>query len=227
MPKTIAKDEVVLPEQFIESAQTYLEEMMAFKRQKVVVLQDSVIPSVIMLKYEEYKRLLHQEKEAKKEIKSTIGTKEKGMLFAVRNKIHFFQDLSDDEILQVTQGAVFQTLTHGTTVFEQGEMGREIYFVVKGSVDIQGKNRHQHDKYEHLATIVEGNVFGEIGPVIEEARTARAVISSNNTLLLAITLTDEVTSENATAYNRLYSNIIRALSRKLIQSNESLYKLNA
>lgn len=224
MNEHLLKDDVLLPEQFLEQAEVYLDEMMKFKREKIVILEDSVIPSVILLKYQYYQKLLETQQEKVPPHENPIGSKEKGMLLAVRSKIHFFYELEDEEILAVTKKAEFVRAKKGDVIFNQGEIGSEIYFVVNGSVDISGIGEATKD-FTHITNLGEGSVFGEIGPIIGEVRTARAVVADDNTLLLAMTLIDTPDEKTAAAFIKINRNFIRALSRKLIQTNEMLYNL--
>ena len=224
MNERLLKDDVLLPEQFIEHAKSYIDEMMKFQREKIVILEDSVIPSIILLKYQVYQKLLEHQKEPEEKPHVHIGSKEKGMLLAVRNKIHFFYELEDEEILAVTKTAEFVRAKKGDVIFNQGELGNEIYFVVSGSVDISGMGLDKDD-FTHITNLGEGSVFGEIGPIIGEVRTARAVVAEDNTLLLSMTLIDVPDEKSAPAFIKINRNFVRALSRKLIQTNEMLYNL--
>ena len=59
------KDEVVLPEEFINNIETYLDDAMQFRRNKVTILQDRVIPSAVLLNYKTYEELTGEEEEKK------------------------------------------------------------------------------------------------------------------------------------------------------------------
>ncbi len=223
MSDAILKSDTVLPEDLIKNIDTYLDEMMRFKRDQLIVLQDSVIPSVMMIKYEKYKELADTVSTDVK-IKTQKGSKEIGMLLAVRSKIHFFYELKDDEILSLVRSAKFIKHQKGEHAFKQGEFGKEIYFIINGSVDIV-MQAHNNDKKTVLNSLGEGSVFGEIGPLLGEARTATAVMAAENNLLLAIEFVETPDDSNAAAYVKMTKNFIRALSRKLIQTNEMVYNL--
>jgi CRP-like cAMP-binding protein len=223
MSDVILKMDAVLPEDFISNVETYLDEMMKFKREKVVILQDRVIPSAILVKYEHYKAL-EAEAAPKKLTKAAKDSKEMGMLLAVRSKIHFFHDLKDDEILSLIKKAEFIKPAKDEVIFNQGDFGNEVYFIIKGGVDISLKATPTAE-YSMISSLGENAVFGEIGPMLGEVRSARATMATDNALLLSIEFVDTANDENAGAYIKMTKNFIKALSRKLIAANEIIYNL--
>ena len=83
------------------------------------------------------------------------------MLLAVRKKIHFFDNLSDEEIVSLTKKSEFMRPSKGYHIFEQGDFGKNIYYIVNGKVDICGFNEQLDgdDPFSHLSTLEEGTVF--------------------------------------------------------------------
>ncbi len=219
------KDEVVLPEDFVDNVKSYLDETMQFKREKIVILQDRVIPSAVLLNYTAYKALAEPESEKEESVRIPESTKEGSMLIAARDKIHFFKELTDYEILSVVDKIEFIRLKEGDTVFRQGDFGEKIYFIVQGSVYISGKAEFMEEE-SHIATLEEGSVFGEIAPVLHHSRTATATVASETILLLALTLVKEPDEDNADAYVKVSRNFMKALARKLVESNEVIYTLS-
>jgi hypothetical protein len=218
------KDEVVLPEEFIKNVKTYLDDAMQFRRDKVTILQDRVIPSAVLMNYKAFTELTGEveEKEAQR---IPDASKESGMLLAARKQIHFFDELTDYEILSVVDKIEFLRLKEADTVFKQGEVGEEIYFIVKGSVYISGRAEFMEEE-SHIATLEEGSVFGEIAPVLRQTRSATATVASETILLLALTLAKEATDENANAYVTMSRNFMKALANKLVDSNAVIYTLS-
>jgi len=147
------------------------------------------------------------------------------MLLAVRKKIHFFDNLSDEEIVGLTKSSEFMRPTKGNHIFEQGDFGKEIYYIVNGSIDIYGFNEQMDgdDPFSHLTTLQEGMVFGEIGAITGETRTARATVASEDAFILCMTMHNEVSCSNALSFVKMYKNIIESLSTKLITTNNQLY----
>jgi len=82
-------------------------------------------------------------------------------------KVPIFKGASDElkkEIILNLQPVVFSP---GDNVVTAGEMGNDMYFVSKGSVDVLSK-----DEKMLFATLQEGHFFGEITLVLQTPRTA-------------------------------------------------------
>lgn len=224
MNLSINSDEILLPEQFLDEAQHFLKKITDYKMQKIILLEDSVIPSVVIMKYDKLTKLLTPGGSMHPLNKSKLS-REMSMLLAVRKKIHFFDDLSDEEIVAMTKCSEFLRPNKGDHIFEQGDFGREVYYIINGKVDIYGYNENVEgdDPFSHLTTLDEGSVFGEIAAITGESRTARATVLSDDTLILSMTVCTETTCENALGFVKMYKNIIDSLSSKLITSNNQLY----
>lgn len=224
MSISIKSDEILLPEQFLAESQEYLQKITDFKMEKIILLEDNIIPSIVMMKYDKLNKLLTPGGTIDPLNREKLS-KEMSMLLAVRQKIHFFDDLSDEEIVELTESSEFVRPPKGTHIFEQGDFGKEIYYIVNGKVDIYGYNEKQEgdDPFSHLTTLQEGMVFGEIAAITGETRTARATVSSDDAFILSITLQDEISCNNSTAFVKMYKNVIDSLATKLISTNNQLY----
>lgn len=224
MSLPINSDEILLPEQFLECPAEYIKKIADYRMEKVILLEDNIIPSIVIMKYDKLNKLLTPGATLDPINKEKLS-REMSMLLAVRKKIHFFDNLSDEEIVSLTKHSEFMRPTKGIHIFEQGEFGREIYYIVNGKVDIYGYNEQVvgDDPFSHLTTLQEGMVFGEIGAVTGEARSARATVSSADAFILSITVNTDITCSNAPASIKMYKNIIESLSSKLISTNNQLY----
>ncbi|MDF1881065.1 cyclic nucleotide-binding domain-containing protein [Sulfurimonas sp. MAG313] len=224
MSLPINSDEILLPEQFINQAEEYIQKIIDYKMDKIVLLQDNVIPSVVVIKYDKLTKMLTPGANLDPINREKIS-REMSMLLAVRKRIHFFDNLSDEEIVGLTEKSDFMRPTKGNHVFEQGDFGKEIFYIVNGKIDIYGYNEQVtgDDPFSHLTTLEEGMVFGEIGAITGEARTARATVASDDAFILSITLQSSITCSNSLSYVKVYKNIIESLSSKLISTNNQLY----
>ena len=74
-------------------------------------------------------------------------------------------------------------LDKGTTIFHQGEIGKEAYLITKGSVDINCQYQGQA-KALSLATLGVGDMFGELSLIDDAPRSASAMTQSNCELLV-------------------------------------------
>ncbi len=224
MSLPISSDEILLPEQFLEEPKDFLQKVVDYKMDKIILLEDAVIPSVVIMKYDKLNKLLTPGGSIDPLNRDKLS-REVSMLLAVRKKIHFLDNLSDEEIVSLTHASEFLRPTKGTHIFEQGDFGREIYYIVNGKVDIYGYNENVEgdDPFSHLTTLGEGMVFGEIGAITGESRTARATVASDDAFILSMSIAKEIDCGNATGFIKMYKNIINALSSKLISTNNQLY----
>ena len=224
MSLPINSDEILLPEQFIDEAESFIDKITDYKMDKIILLEDSVIPSVVIMKYDKLNKMLTPGGSVDPINKDKLS-REMSMLLAVRKKIHFFDNLSDEEIVGLTKSSEFMRPTKGNHVFEQGDFGKEIYYIVNGKIDIYGYNEEMQgdDPFSHLTTLTEGMVFGEIGAITGEARTARATVSSEDAFILCMKMHSEITCSNALSFVKVYKNIIESISSKLITTNNQLY----
>lgn len=224
MSLPIHSEEILLPEQFLEDAEQFLQKITDYKMEKLILLEDNVIPSVVVMKYDKLTKLITPGSNIDPINRDKLS-REMSMLLAVRKKIHFFDDLSDEEIVALTKTSEFTRPKKGEHIFEQGDFGKEIYYIVNGEVDIYGYNEQldDDDPFSHLTTLNEGMVFGEIGAITGDTRTARAVVASDDAFILCITMHPELSCSNALAFVKMYRNVIDSLSTKLVKTNNQLY----
>lgn len=224
MSLPINSDEILLPEQFLDEAALFIQRITDYKMEKIILLEDSVIPSVVIMKYDKLNKLLSPGGSIDPINRDKLS-REMSMLLAVRKKIHFFDALSDEEIVALTKTSEFMRPARGTHIFEQGDFGKEIYYIVNGKVDIYGYNEQVEgdDPFSHLTTLHEGMVFGEIAAITGETRTARATVSSDDAFILSITMHSELSCSNTSAFVKMYKNVIDSLATKLVTTNNQLY----
>jgi CRP-like cAMP-binding protein len=224
MSLPINPDEILLPEQFLTEPEEYIQRVNDYRMEKIILLEDNVIPSIVLMKYDRINKLLTPGGEVDPINRDKLS-REMSMLLAVRKKIHFFDDLSDEEIVALTKSSEFIRPNKDAHIFEQGDFGKEIFYIVNGTVDIYGYNERLDcdDPFSHLNTLQEGMVFGEIGAITGEARTARATVASDDAFILSMQLHSEMSCSNAHAFVKMYKNIIASLSSKLVQTNNQLY----
>ena len=218
-------EEVLLPEQFLENPDAYLERLFNYRLEKLVLLEDKVIPSLVMMRYDRLKKICPSGEQQEEEEPSDRGSlsKAESMLLTIRSRIHFFDGMEEDEILSVLDRVDFLRLKEGDTVFEQFSNGREIYYIIRGDVVISGyteKGALRDDHHASLTVLEEGQVFGELGPILGEGRTAKASVASADAFILVMELKED---HRKTAMSKVYRNLMRSLARKLILTNNQLY----
>ena len=227
MSPTEQIDEVLLPEAFISNCKTYLARLQKRQLRKITLLEDKVIPSIVMMRYDTFEQAQNSTTNhvRKTEVSHAKFDKAQSMLLTIRHRIHFFDNMEEDEILSVVKNVAFLRLKKDDTIFTQNSLGDEIYYIIKGDVAIAGYSdkSHQKDGYTNLTILEDGQVFGELGPILNEGRSARATVASEEALILSMELIEATESANPTAYAKVTKNLMRTLARKLIQTNNQLY----
>ena len=81
----------------------------------------------------------------------------------------------------------------GQTILEEGELSFEAYIILDGEVDVTKMffNRNAPTKHVHLATLREGEIFGEIGWLDRKPRTA-TIKAKNRVSVKVLTEQDAV-----------------------------------
>ena len=97
----------------------------------------------------------------------------------------------------------------GETIFRQGDRGTDIYFIYSGSIRVSRTN----DGIEHkLATLEEGEVFGEMAYLLNEGRTATAIANTDSVLIVIMPDVFEELLQVNTTFSR---NVIQLLTDRL------------
>jgi CRP-like cAMP-binding protein len=97
----------------------------------------------------------------------------------------------------------------GEVVFRQGDMGTDFYIIYQGNVDIK---IHKNNQDVIVATLGEGEYFGEIALFDNQPRTA-TVVAHNDCILLR--LSQKVFLDLARQRPEILLNICRVLSQRL------------
>jgi CRP-like cAMP-binding protein len=105
----------------------------------------------------------------------------------------------------------------GTVIFDEGDIGTEMYVVQSGTVELIKKTRHGEEK--PLATLEKGDFFGEMSILEDVPRTAMARAKTDCELVKINQATfDEMLRHNAEIAVRM----LRKLSRRLRETTKLL-----
>ena len=98
-----------------------------------------------------------------------------------------FQGLADDKLLSIARCAIMRRAARGSTVVNAGDRTDYVYFVLTGSLKVLVSDE---DGREVILTMIgQGELFGEIGVVDEEPRSA-TVIAVTAADLVTISMSD-------------------------------------
>ncbi len=131
----------------------------------------------------------------------------------------FFEDRKSDEApFPVVPSRFIRSHEPGEVIFEEGSQGREMFYIVSGSVRIFKKGHL-------LKEMVAGDYFGEMAMLIQAPRTAQAVAAATDTRLVAISESnlETILRENPTivvSFLKEMSNRLRSVNEKVDDSSE-------
>ncbi len=100
----------------------------------------------------------------------------KSQLESLKN-VPLFSGCSKKDLEKVAKATDEITMTAGTLIVDQGQMGREAFVILSGDVTIKRNNRK-------IATLTVGDVVGELSLLDHGPRTASAICETDCTLLV-------------------------------------------
>jgi CRP/FNR family cyclic AMP-dependent transcriptional regulator len=96
--------------------------------------------------------------------------------------VPLFQDLGVRDIGYLIQSLFQKTYAEGEALFEEGDIGRALFIVESGTVDLI--KRASDGRTQLLASAHKGDFFGEMALIEELPRSASAIASSDTTVYL-------------------------------------------
>ena len=88
-------------------------------------------------------------------------------------KTELFAKLSHDEISPFAGKCQLQTFQEGQVITKQGDLGTGLYVITKGTVDVI--HDHGRPSESQIATLKEGDFFGDMALLLESPRSAATV----------------------------------------------------
>lgn len=138
----------------------------------------------------------------------------------VLTKSPLFEGMTPYQVRKAILLSQMNDFKAGDRLVEQGSTGREMYLILSGAVDV---NLEQGGRTNKLATLSTGAVFGEVGFVREQQRTAHVDAQSDGTML---TFEFEKVRKNMRMYphiaTKLNLNIARILGDRLADTASQL-----
>ena len=113
------------------------------------------------------------------ETKMSLWKNKAALTFALE-KIPFFDDLSDEELHGLMQYMSLYEIEKGEILFEEGEVGRYVGFIVDGKLEVLKKSITGAEV--SIATIAQGYSIGEMALIDQAPRSATIKASTKSTL---------------------------------------------
>jgi len=139
-------------------------------------------------------------------------------LIRAKNKINFFEDLTDLQIETLIKDIVFKKLNRHETIFRQGDRKNPyIYYVLAGSVKVNLRDSYGVTKT--VTTLPIGSIIGEMQIVLDQERTATCVANSDENILIGFTVNEYQLGKHGNIYAVFYRNIAKVLAKKIENTN--------
>ena len=131
-----------------------------------------------------------------------------------------FSRVSRDELHNIAGWVQIQTFNAGQVIDREGDLGTSLHIIRSGSVDIyQG---YGSDDQQHLATIGEGDFFGEMALLLGRPRSATVVAQSETECLSLL----RSSFEDGASAPVLWS-MLQHVSERLAHADEQLGELHS
>ncbi len=138
----------------------------------------------------------------------------------VLRRAPLFASLADDAFAALTKELVEVDLSRGSSLFEEGDQGDQLYFLISGKIKL---GRRVPDGRENLLAVLgPGEIFGEMALFDPSPRTATATAVSETRL---VGLKHENLKELLQTRPEVAMQLLQALARRLRRTNESLADL--
>jgi CRP-like cAMP-binding protein len=111
----------------------------------------------------------------------------------------------------------------GDYILKQGEFNSRVYFIVQGVVSIEKFPEHHEKESRKIATLEEGDSFGEM-ELIDIQPCAASAIAIEDSSIVALDSQDfySLSKINLKIYTMMMLNLARDISRRLRKTDELL-----
>jgi CRP-like cAMP-binding protein len=129
-----------------------------------------------------------------------------------------FKDLKKSDMSRILDSGFIRTFEAGKVLFRKGDIGHEMFIILKGRVQIVDEI---DGKKKILAELAGGEIFGEMAMFEQRARSAHAVVKEPSQIL---TLSEDALSKllEKKIPKKFLANIIAVLCHRLRITN-SMY----
>jgi len=131
-----------------------------------------------------------------------------------------------DELEELKQKLHLETYNESEPIFREGDPGRDLYFLIKGSVSVKIRLR-ERNQLKRIFTFTSGVIFGEVALLDGKPRSADIWSEEKGTEVYRLSLDDfdVFRRERPEIAIKLIQNIARALTRHLRRSSDEVRAL--
>ncbi|NOQ31080.1 MAG: cyclic nucleotide-binding domain-containing protein [Helicobacteraceae bacterium] len=133
-------------------------------------------------------------------------------LIKVKNRLQFFDSINDEALASICANVRILKVKKGETVFDINDDGEEIYFIIKGSVNVVMNKKI-------IVTLHIKDVFGEMAYITKQPRSASVISNDNATALLRFNIKAKAEVGEEDIYTQIFKNFANILSDRLVKAN--------
>lgn len=126
----------------------------------------------------------------------------------------FFSSVKTEDLAIVAKVLEEESFSTGDIIFKRGDFGEQMFIVESGRIGISIT-----DSGDYVCVMQNGDCFGEMGLLDEQARSASAYVLEDTTLLV---LSKEKLRTLISNYPELSLGMLKSLSLRLRDSNEKI-----
>jgi YHS domain-containing protein len=160
---------------------------------------------------------LNKQEERLRKSQNYVVSQGKKTLIKILQKFELFNNISDKEMLLILEDTLsIKKYIKDDLVFSMNDVDDTIYYVVQGEVGIYIGDLL---KPIEIASLHNGNFFGEMAFISKEPRTATIRVKSKEAILLGFKINEDVPYGSELTYIKIYKNINKLLTRKISETN--------
>jgi SulP family sulfate permease len=138
------------------------------------------------------------------------------------SEFEFFKDFSAEELNMIQERLTLQTYNKGQLVFNEGDHGRDLYLLTKGSMSVK-IHLPQRNHQKRIYTYTSGVVFGEIAFLDGSSRSAGVWAHEDSEVLcLPFSQFETLRAEHPQIATKLITNLSLELSRRLRRTSNQV-----
>jgi len=135
-------------------------------------------------------------------------------------KVHFFQELEESDLAQVTSVTQERKVTKGNYIIFADDFASSVLFLTEGTAKVTLIS--EDGKEVMIYSLSEGDLFGEIAIITGEQRTANVVATSDCTILM---ISENDFKDQLAKNNGLAMALIKELAQRLYKANSKIESL--
>jgi hypothetical protein len=214
--------------EFVNKVAEYSDKVGGFEIGKYVIAVANE-PKYIFMRFFDYTNMYEKLEEmgtATASVPHSI-TQGEQILLKIKSKFEFLAGMKNGEVMQVVTDVRLLNYKPKEVIFEQGEDGENVYFIISGKVGISVSTatsvlKQKTAKRVNIAVLPKLTIFGEMGPITKEKRSARATAASACSIL-SFKIRDNENESTLKSFNKLKQNFIEILAKKLVDTNKKLF----